>query len=508
MGGGLMQLVAHGAQDSYLTGNPQITFFKVVYRRHTNFSIESIEQTLNGSTFSGGTQVCNILRNGDLIKNCYISVSSATYGLKEGQAYDLIDYVDFEIGGSLIDRQHGDWNAIWWELTTPESKVNCLRNMLIETSGSVDGKNNVSPCYYPLNFWFCRNPGLALPLIALQYHEVKLNITWGVVPDNSSALVWIDYIYLDNDERRRFAQTAHEYLIEQVQRESYQANVNNVKLPFNHPIKELIWVNAGASVPYNAGNQFAPLGNAGATTNNSSYTPGDGDDEISIKLSLNGHDRFAEREAKYFKIIQPYQYHTRIPAPQKKEATISISGTSANEPFFIVSKTSRILSIKLNTSTGIAAGTTTKINHGTVTSGLLVTNNNLTDDIALNNATTTPNTLSKLDFNCIVKSNDGIALSVAVAAAESISIKIEYEELPTLIAGDNANTANIYCYSFGLNPEEHQPSGTCNFSRIDTAQIKSIGGNFGSIASYLKVFALNYNVLRIMSGMGGLAYSN
>ena len=74
MGGGLMQLVAHGAQDSYLTGNPQITFFKVVYRRHTNFSIESIEQTLTGATYSEGTQVCNVLRNGDLIKNCYISI--------------------------------------------------------------------------------------------------------------------------------------------------------------------------------------------------------------------------------------------------------------------------------------------------------------------------------------------------------------------------------------------------------------------------------------------------
>ena len=172
MGGGLMQLVAYGAQDIYLTGNPQITFFKVVYRRHTNFSMESIQQTFNGTASSSGTQTATISRNGDLVTCSYLVFKDGTFGLKEGEVYDLVDNVELEIGGQMIDRQHGDWNAIWWELTTPESKRAGLRSMLIENSGSLMAQ--IVDVIIPLQFWFCRNPGLALPLIALQYHEVKL----------------------------------------------------------------------------------------------------------------------------------------------------------------------------------------------------------------------------------------------------------------------------------------------------------------------------------------------
>jgi hypothetical protein len=369
MGGGLLQLVAYGAQDVYLTGNPQITFFKVVYRRHTNFSIESIQQTFNGNANLGQRVTCQISRNGDLVHKLYLqaNVTTGTNGKKVG--HKLIDQVEVEIGGQMIDRQYGEWMYIWNELTLPEGKKEGFKKMI-----NYDGTAGSHTVYVPLEFWFCRNIGLALPLIALQYHEVKINLTLGSTTTlGASATVsnvelWADYIFLDTDERRRFAQLSHEYLIEQVQFTGGESIAEGTattgvttksKLSFNHPVKELVWVNKEATLT-----DFSNL----PTTD--------------FQLQLNGNDRFAKRDAKYFTHVQPYQHHENIP--------------------------------------------------------------------------------------------DG---------------------------------ENIHVYSFALKPEEHQPSGTLNMSRIDTATA-IVGTPAGSAAGTLNMYAVNYNVLRILSGMGGLAYSN
>ena len=290
MGGGLMQLVAYGAQDIYLTGNPQITFFKVVYRRHTNFSMECIQQTINGTstlrtTESNGS--VTISRNGDLVSNIF--VSSTIADILDGES--IIKDVEIEIGGQRIDKQTKEWMQIWSELTTPASK-RLGRGIMVgkkgyKTVATIDGGClGTSSVIIPLHFWFCRNPGLALPLIALQYHEVKLKFNWGTSTDVGALApveVWCDYIYLDTDERRRFAQVSHEYLIEQIQ---YQSNTSSasMELKFNHPVKELIWFDI---IPY-------------------SYFS-------SCKLVLNGHDRFAEQSSEYFQLKQVYDYHTTIP---------------------------------------------------------------------------------------------------------------------------------------------------------------------------------------------------
>ena len=181
MGGGLMQLVAYGAQDIYLTGNPQITFFKVVYRRHTNFSMEAIDQTINGSSSASGSGSVTISRNGDLVHKIY--VETAATGVTNGSR--IVNEVELEIGGQRIDRHFNDWNEAWNELSTPESKALGLKSMqgcIGETAGL--GVGVLSSVQIPLQFWFCRNPGLALPLIALQYHEVKVKITWD--PEHAS----------------------------------------------------------------------------------------------------------------------------------------------------------------------------------------------------------------------------------------------------------------------------------------------------------------------------------
>jgi len=354
MGGGLLQLVAYGAQDVYLTGNPQITFFKVVYRRHTNFSIESIQQTFNGSPGQGKRVTCQISRNGDLVHKLYVVFTHPPTD-HLGDARKCISKVEVEIGGQLIDRQYGDWMEIWNELTLPAGKKEGYVEMIRAESNVVAA----TKAYVPLEFWFCRNIGLALPLIALQYHEVKINIEFDGTQEFGDATLWADYIFLDTDERRRFAQLSHEYLIEQVQftgGETINSSNLSAKLSFNHPVKELIWQGTNSS------GTIIKLGNT--------------------KLMLNGNDRFAERDTKYFTHVQPYQHHTNIP-----------------------------------------------------------------------------------DSDC-----------------------------------------NINVYSFALKPEEHQPSGTLNMSRIDTAQLKISDITQGS--GEVKIYAHSYNVLRILSGMGGLAYSN
>ena len=380
MGGGLMQLVAYGAQDIYLTGNPQITFFKVVYRRHTNFSVESIEQTFNGSPDFGKKVTVTVSRNGDLITNCYLEATLPAADQSDFQwspeiGHALIKSVEVEIGGQRIDKQYSDWLSIWQQLTQESSAADAYKNMIGNVT-SLTGTAAAKPeykVYVPLQFWFNRNPGLALPLISLQYHEVKFNIEFAALADISTTVtatntltlgdtsLFIDYVYLDTDERRRFAQTSHEYLIEQLQYtgdESISGTSNKVKLNFNHPVKCLVWAVQNGSA---ANFVYTAITNA--------------------KLQLNGHDRFSQRDGSYFNLVQPYQCFGASPA------------------------------------------------------------------------------------------------------------------------------AGINVYSFALKPAEHQPSGTANMSRIDNATL-NISVPSGLSDAVVKVYAVNYNVLRIMSGMGGLAYSN
>jgi len=506
MGGGLMQLVAYGAQDVYLTGNPQITFWKVTYRRYTNFAMESIEQTFNGQADFGRRVTCTISRNGDLAYRTYLQVTLPQIDQNMNSSghvharwldfpgHQLVSQVEVEIGGQRIDRQYGDWMHIWCQLTLSAEQQRGYFKMVGNTTqltyltdpsfadvnGPCGGDAPVNVCaprnalpettlYVPLQFWYCRNPGLALPLIALQYHEVKINLDLRPIDEclwamksldatsgnqqvtnayNQSlvaASLYVDYIFLDTDERRRMAQNPHEYLIEQLQftgDESVGSSSNKIKLNFNHPCKELVWVvQPDANVDYCAAYTGGELlykvygaqpfnysdavdalpnslhafqkasdaavtisgdvfedhtqgGGANAATDAATFVLGEaaldmhcwGENPVVVaKLQLNGQDRFSEREGTYFGDVQPFQHHTRAP------------------------------------------------------------------------------------------------------------------------------DSGINVYSFALRPEEHQPSGSCNFSRIDNATLQLVLSNAtvsGTNTAKVRVYATNYNVLRVMSGMGGLAYSN
>jgi hypothetical protein len=416
MAGGLMQLVAYGAQDVYLTGNPEVTFYQAKYKRHTNFAMENIEQTLNGNPANSGRVSVTIARNGDLVGDMYVELKTAASGVSGRSPFwaaeRAITSVELSIGGQRVDKQYQKWWRLYSELYLDESKK--------AVYGKMTSAGAAAQVFLPLLFFFNRNPGLYLPLIALQYHEVRVDFdlsgTFETHLDKNVFKVWANYIYLDTEERRRFAQKGHEYLIEQTQHtgvdtvDGTNGGTKQIRLSYNHPVKELVWCLAGNDVEHHwhfgkgathpalaigpgtvgtvdapshlpismaTGAPVAVTGGTGAVT----WTEESEGAMTEFKLVLNGQDRFKGQTGKYFNQVQPFQHHTGCPFP------------------------------------------------------------------------------------------------------------------------------GIYSYSFALKPEEHQPTGTCNFSRIDNAQVAITTAGI-SQATNLHMFATNYNVLRIQSGMGGLAFSN
>lgn len=491
--GALLQLIAYGAQDLYLTGNPSITYFKNVYRRHTNFAMETKQMTFNRKLTFGSQSVALVKSDGDLVTGMYLEVTLPALPQTDSDdvymrwtddiGHHLINHVDVQIDGQLIDRHYGDWLEIWSQLTLTSGKEQGYREMIGQDPRKPLGlnaglqrdlnSNQLQPSrtlMVPLQFWFCRNYGLALPLIALQYSVVEIvvackgldallaafNVNTGE-NGNTEALplpqglqlvdaqLWVDYVFLDTDERRRFAQVPHEYLIEQVQLNEFErpslrsatAQVE-LELDFHHPVKELVWVcqfqgavtnghtqhsnwTDRSAINYRTvGDQILDLTNLGSivydmstlareaeanssanikTALNPSYNrPPDALNPVkSATLLLEGNLRFAEQEGGYFNKMEPFRHHKAVP-----------------------------------------------------------------------------------------------------------------------------RSPGINVYSFALEPETHQPSGTCNFSKIRRAVLRVntrpgvdhdvIGENNAVTAGFTettvryRVFARNYNVFRVMNGMGGVAY--
>jgi len=435
--GGLLQLVAQGRQDIYLSGNPQTTFFKQVYRRYTNFSMETQRIALDTATEFGKLISTTIPRNGDLLSQLYLEINlpaidpsgvvinttncgvttipATNYAANppavsyvNGIGFAMIDYISIWIGQQEIDRQYGEFLYLWTQLTTPGSKQQGVQQMIgqqsVYTESSQSGPLRL---FVPLYFWFCKNPGLALPLLALQATPIKLYIrlkngsdmvfsnalelsvinTGTSIPPIASPPVitdmtlWGDYIYLDVEERRRFVSSKHEYLIEQVQQQKrYSIPQNttqvNVPLTFNHPIKEMIWVvNQDRMLQsheyFNYGSRLLLQGGIPNL-----------DLIDSALLQLDGYDRFETQPASYFRLMVPWQRHTAIPN----------------------------------------------------------------------------------DF--------------------------------------------IYVYSFSLAPEAAQPQGSMNASRIDNIVLQlKMNQQVASVPAGVTVYAINYNVLRVVAGLGGVLFT-
>ena len=544
MGGGLLQLVAYGAQDAYITGNPHITFWKVLYKRHTNFAIEAFRVNFTGAPAYGQRLVAVVNRNADLIWKTYVEVSLPdmttpatdpvwSSGAQRRIGYLLLKQIEVEIGGQIIDRHYGEWLYLWESLTADYDTSVKLDSMVGGSLGGTStaaltcrGRPNV--LYIPLQFWFNRNPGLALPLIALQYHEVRFNITLAdstdliastnftnisqaasALPAPRDMALYLDYVYLDVEERRRFAQESHEYLIDQLQYTGQQTITTasgRLDLTLNHPVKELIWVFQDARKT-DCGSDL---------TISTGYTqPFSYNDIVNrARLQLNGQDRFDERYGDYFWKVQPYQHHTGGAFWPTKNAQSVANALSVSGTVPVVAASFNITTTGAGTSKSYTGLT------GLLVPGMAILGSGATG-VAVIVTQVAPSSATAGSFTCTSFTSTASAYTASysgegsqeVGAAGAIT---STGTLTTLTQTyEPANPINVY--SFAIQPEEHQPSGTCNFSRIDTATLvfDSIRGaaDDGTYPSKaypynFRMYAVNYNIFRIMSGMGGLAYSN
>jgi hypothetical protein len=407
--GAVIQLVAYGTQDLYLTGNPQITHFKSVIRRHTNFSMENVENYFHGKLSPGQKIQCKIQRVGDLIHQMYLKLDLPKLQTIQGEdniytswansiGFVIIDYVEIQIGERVIDKQYGQWMNIWAELSTDLSKKDSLNTMI----GHHDfftptTQNGPLQLYIPLQFWFCKYIGSSLPLVAIQNQDIRINLQlknfnslWvsndmdnandilnkDIIFDQISLLV--DYIFLDEDERRYFAQNKHYYLIEQIQLSTQSIDItrteNVIDLPFNHPVKELIWVIQTNEVK--SKNQWTNYSGDIITLDKEPRPP-----IKEVVIRFDGVERFETRTEEYFRIVLPWKYHTSV-------------------------------------------------------------------------------------------------------------------------------TKNyIYIYSFANEPEKLQPTGTANFSRLDSVNLHIKTSDYLK-QSDISIYAVNYNILRIINGIAGVLFTN
>jgi hypothetical protein len=504
--------------------------------------MESIEQTFSGQADFGRRVTCTISRNGDLCYRTYLQLvlpeinqnmmNANSSGLfARWLSYigeQIIAQVEVEIGGQRIDRQYGDWMHIWNQLTMSNEQQKGYWKMIGNTTqctyicdpafapisgpcaaaggpSQVCAPRNALPettLYIPLQFWFCRNPGLALPLIALQYHEVKINIdfrpigeclwavtdltkTSGTVSASAAyqqslvaASLYVDYIFLDTDERRKMAQNPHEYLIEQLQftgDESVGSSSNKIKLNFNHPCKELIWVvQPDANVDYCA--SLDPATVLFRTLGAQPFNYTDAIDALPPAFHAYGGPGEIETTGPYSYINASGLFTMAGANDAAAASNYWQSGAQPDLPFNAGSA-----GVKSPQSTVSDAGTFVLAE-------------------------------TALDMHCWGE-NPVVTAKLQLNGQDRFSERegSYFDVVQPFQHHTRAPDTGINVYSFALRPEEHQPSGTCNFSRIDNAVLQLVLSSptvSGTNTAKVRVYAVNYNVLRVMSGMAGVAYSN
>jgi hypothetical protein len=488
MGGGLMELVAKGSQDIYLTGNPQITFFKTIYKRHTNFSIESIEQTFKGDVDFGLKSTIVLSRAGDLVSDIILEINvpklvstdstSTNINWMNSLGHGIIKEIELEIGGTLIDKQYGEWLEIWSELSVDSSKKQGYRNM-VGNLGSNNGNQGPYTFYVPLQFWFCRNIGLALPLIALQYHEVAINIKFRDFNE-----CWI------NDSLQYYV--------------AYKTGNVITLVDSNYPFSD-------SSI----GSKFYwPDGSIDTVVSISS-------DQMSATVNNSGDKGTSSAPI----------YNTYLKTDEGPADKLSISSAKAfcdyiyldtleRRKFAQISHNYLIEQLQFNgDKTYIEGQRTEKIeldfSHPTKEIIWVQQSDNVKDNNDWFNFSATTDSIER-SFEPIDKVILYLNGQERFSERKGSYFRLVQPYQRHTSVPDSSGTKYIYVYSFCFKPEEHQPSGTCNFSRIDNSDLhiefrdpKEDNPNAPLMpGGAIRIYAVNYNVLRIQNGMGGVAYSN
>lgn len=552
MSGGLLQLAAFGIQDVYLTGNPQITFFKTAFRRHTNFSVEVIEYPLTGNINFGNRASVKFNKSGDLINRMYLKViiegvdtKGSNFAWVKRLGHAIIDQVEIRIGGSVIDRQYGTWLDIWYELARYGDLERGYDIMIGDVPEMTNYNNCAKPEYelfIPLKFWFNRHVGLSIPLIALQYHEVVLDVNFSkleslIIRDCNfknldirikNASVLVDFIYLDTEERKRFATVGHEYLVEQLQVNEEQ--LTDIKsrfvLNFEHPVKELIWALKNGN--YLSNKQFIYY------TDNKIWDPVEAacviiDKSVSIGINPCTNCQYDNYESDCDNYKIPAIWILVDPCSNSTVGTFNIINNS-KEPVYVNPESLSIGDY----------GITNKIRADIIVTPkkcLILDNVETTltvRDLSIPVSKMTDSRFCPNDPMVTQFNNYGLLLDGSINPIDSFQIKFNgldrhdrregaYSNyvLPD-VHHSNTPADGINVFSFALFPEQNQPSGSANLSLIDISELNvwiEDTSKSGDIKHYdepvldllndenkFYIYGVNYNILRFLSGLSGLAY--
>jgi hypothetical protein len=589
MAGGLLQLVAYGAQDVYISGNPQITLFKVVYRRHTNFAMECFELSMD-SAKPGGRPNVQVLRNGDLATRCHLKIIlpellptnastdtskfNGTVGWVRRVGHALVKSVEIQIGGAAMDKHYGIWLDLWYELThtkaleTGYSKMIGDEPKLTNLVAAATGIRGGSILYIPLQFWFCRNYGLALPLIALQYHDVRFNIefeelsklvvyckgtgaetapTWSSL-NYGNAGILVDYVFLDSEERRRFAQVGHEYLMEEVQHPGEQslpatgsgtAN-QSFTLSFNHPCKELIWahkIGAYTGVGGAASSNFLVYSNTDSWTNAIDAAA----ENLVLGMMTTAANGSATQTVTFDPEVTPIVTQV-IGTTTFKFISVNVNASQGSTSLYVIKVPLLHISSGINLAASLT-DVTVYVDFASVATGVTPPLTKYTASVSdhslnildlsvpLDSALWTDTRSQKIcDYHVTQFNNYGLSLTGEGNLVVDGQLVLNGHERFAKREGNYFNYVQpwqhhtrtpadgVNVYSFALHPEQQQPTGVCNLSRIDNTKLNyktqdTVRTSTNVPLNYTQdtnvyIFVTNYNVLRVMSGMAGKAYSN
>ena len=538
MAGGLLQIIAYGAHDIFLTNDPHITYFKIMYRRHTNFSIQTFERTFNDNPDFGLISKTKLFKLGDLVTKMYLKIVIGEIKTDKNikiawirrLGHAIIKMVEITIGGMKIDRQYGTWLDIWYELSRKGDHERGYSKMIGDISELTDYNDISKPSYtlyVPLQFWFNRYYGLALPLIALQYHDVFINVEY---EDLEKLLVRSknfknfkdikilevglisDYIFLDIDERRKFAISGHEYLIDVVQYAgdiSMNESIKKISLDFNFPTKELIW--AMKNGRYNSNKSFL------------CYCNNDNWDELFYECSkdllndsmiLSKSKDLPDKVGKW-EVFTPNTFNSEsdkknlIINNNSQETYLWINSESLkHDDYSLIDKIEAIISLSENND--ILIDIIKPLNETEISipiEDMIDTRIKSTDVIINQFSNYSPYLTGRGNpvLYGMLEYND----SERIEKRDSTFFGI----LQPYLHHSNTPADGINLYSFALEPEKHQPTGTSNFTKIENifltlwfSKNKDIKLNNFNLDNRLFIYAFSYNIIRIMNGLAALVY--
>ena len=582
MGLGYLTLATKSEQDKYLTGNPQFTFFKGVYKKHTNFATDYQYVNLIGDTHNslGKKLYLDLPKNGDLLYRTYLAIKVEGNNLSDvvPLAYSLIDYIDLFIGGQRIDRHYGSWLRIWHELNVTSEKQLALSDMV-----GIHSTSNSKLLHIPLRFWFNNNIGTALPLLALQYNDVKIDIKFNnpdevniyseyTINNNpysvqdttfniSQVQVLCEYIHLDREERRLFMSNSHEYLITQVQTslnnpvnlfkslsdEKFEKQIHKTDLRFNHPVKELVWSFQDSNgLVFKHNDNIKNYQGKGVLGYNywNGFNVGS-DQLIGANLILNGKEMTEELPATFFRNIQNYQYHSGVNIKSIKD-----SNQSVERPYEG--------SKKYENGTGIYSYSFSLAPEDYQPSGSLNFSNLEMAQLKYRLFKNSFNSINVTLATSVVDAEDGeggtkpqnlIGYKESIRGFNNIQV-IDNKELKTgdiILVKDQDRKSQNGIYIYIESPGANTPSSLIRHSMfnttqllyknspiivnvsegvensnkkfimsikengvldVDEIQVTELNDSFFTLNSKkLTIYAVNYNILRIMSGMGSLLFS-